>query len=105
MRWLLSRIPRGVAALSLLMLLALILLAVDALCYAVTLPLEIDVQGGTATLYVNSRTLSLGRLSTPVALQFAPHDPVIHEYQIDGTDSNNNLNLSPTYFKSYSMST
>ena len=104
MRWLLSRIPRGVAALSLLVLLALILLAVDALCYAVALPLEIDVQGGTATLRVDNQTLSLGRLSTPVALKFAPHDPVVHEYQVDGTDSTNNLTLDPTYLHSISSS-
>src|SRR6266446_299317 len=104
MRRLLSHIPRGVAALSLLVLLALILLAVDALCYTVTLPIEIDMQGGTATLHVNSQTLSLGRLSTPVALQFASHDPVVHEYQLDGTDSTNNLTLDPTYLHSISSS-
>ena len=68
MRWLQSRIPRGVAVLLALALLALILLVVDALCYDATLPIEIDVQGGTATLHVDNQTLRLGSISRPVAL-------------------------------------
>ncbi len=104
MRRLRSRIPHGVAVLSFLTLFALILLAIDALCYAVALPVEIDVEGGTATLQVDSQTLRLGNISTLVALQFAPHDPVVHEYQIDGTDSTNNLTLDPTYLQSISSS-
>lgn len=104
MRRLLSRIPRGVPALSLLVLLVLVLLVIDALCYSASLPVEIDVRGGAATLHVDSQTLSLGQISTPVALQFAPHDPVVHEYQIDGTDSTNNLTLDPAYLHSISSS-
>jgi hypothetical protein len=104
MRWLQSRLPRSVAVLPALVLLALILLAIDAFCYSIALPVEIDVQGRVATLHVDSQTLSLGSISTPVALQFAPHDPVVHEYQIDGTDSTNNLSLDPAYLHSISSS-
>ncbi|HJT58405.1 MAG TPA: glycosyltransferase family 39 protein, partial [Ktedonobacteraceae bacterium] len=104
MRWLQSRIPRGVAIFLSLALLVFILLAIDALCYAAALPVEIDIEGGTATLHVDNQSLRLGSISRPVALQFAPHDPVVHEYQIDGTDSTNNLTLDPTYLHSISSS-
>ena len=104
MRWRLSRIPRGVPALFLLLLLVLILLVIDALCYSASLPVEIDMRGGAAILRVDSQTLSLGRVSTPIELQFAPHDPVVHEYQLDGTDSTNNLTLDPAYLHSISSS-
>ncbi|HZU67409.1 MAG TPA: glycosyltransferase family 39 protein [Ktedonobacteraceae bacterium] len=104
MRQLQSRIPRGVAVLSFLTLLALILLALDALCYTVALPVEIDIESGIATLHVDSQTLRLGHISLPITLQFAPRDPVVHEYQIDGTDSTNNLTLDPAYLHSISSS-
>jgi hypothetical protein len=82
---------------ALLAVLALLLLVADALCYRAALPVAIEVHGGAATLRVGSQTLALGPVATPTALQLAPHDPVIHEYQLDGTDSANNFSLDPIY--------
>lgn len=94
MGWLRTRTLRG-AIISLLLL--LVLFIADALCYQVALPLEIDVQGGLTTLHVGSETLLLGHIGIPAVLQFAAYDPVVHEYQLDGTDSTNNLTLDPNY--------
>src|SRR5579863_509391 len=100
-KWLHYRIPRY---LLLLVTLILVLLGADALCYQVALPMEIDVQHGTATLHVGSESVALGTVGQPTQLVFSPHDPVIHEYQIDGTDSTNNYTLDPTYLNSIASS-
>jgi hypothetical protein len=88
----------------LLVTLLLVLLAADALCYQVALPVEIDVQHGAATLYVGSESVALGAVGTPTQLVFSPHDPIVHEYQIDGTDSTNNYTLDATYINSIAAS-
>src|SRR5712691_2917246 len=80
-----------------LVLLIPMLLIADTLCYSVALPVEIDLQGGAATLQVGSERLSLGTVATPVTLEFAPRDSVVHEYQLDGTDSTNNFTLDASY--------
>ena len=41
---------------------------------------------------------------TPRSLQFEQHDPVVHEYQIDGTDSTNNFSLDTDYLHSIASS-
>ncbi|MHB8600798.1 MAG: ArnT family glycosyltransferase [Ktedonobacteraceae bacterium] len=87
-----------------LLALLLVLLGADALCYQVALPVEIDVQHGAAILHVGSESVALGTVGRPTQLVFAPHDPVIHEYQIDGTDSTNNYTLDPTYINSIATS-
>jgi nitrate reductase NapE component len=74
------------------------------LCYQQGLPIELDEQGGSATLRVGSQVLPLGGIGTLTTLQFAPHDPVVHEYQLDGTDSTNNLTLDPAYLDSIASS-
>jgi hypothetical protein len=79
------------------LLLALVLGAVDTLCYHMTLPVEIEVRAGAGTLLVGSQALPLGPIGVPSALMLAPRDPVIHEYQIDGTDSTNNFSLDTAY--------
>src|SRR5579863_6144246 len=94
MKWLRSRMLFG---LLILLLLVLVLLSADWLCYQVALPMQIDIQGGVATLHVGSQTVPLGSISTPIALGFPAHDPVIHEYQLDGSDSTNNFTLDSTY--------
>ncbi|HVB22924.1 MAG TPA: hypothetical protein VNG51_13355 [Ktedonobacteraceae bacterium] len=101
MKWLRYHITRY---LLLLVTLLLVLLGADALCYQVALPVEIDVQHGAATLYVGSESVSLGTVGQPTQLVFSPHDPVIHEYQIDGTDSTNNYTLDQTYINSIASS-
>ncbi len=101
MSWLRSPLLHWLVALGLL---ALVLLVGDALCYQIALPIEIDVQGRAATLYVDNKALSLGPISHLVSLEFAYKDPVVHEYQLDDTDSTNNYTLDPTYLNEVSTS-
>ncbi len=82
----------------------MILTIADEACYAVTLPIEISLQNTSTTLRVGTTKLALGRIGIPVALQFAPHDPVVHEYQIDGTDSTNNFTLDSDYLHMFASS-
>ncbi len=87
-----------------LLLVLLSLLLADFICYQLALPIEVDEQSGNATLHVGSETIALGTLGSLQTLQFAAHDPVIHEYQIDGTDSTNNLSLDTNYLQSIAPS-
>ncbi|MEO8972854.1 MAG: hypothetical protein ABI406_14795 [Ktedonobacteraceae bacterium] len=100
-KWLRYRMTRYLLV---LVTVLLVLLVADALCYQVALPVEIEVQQGTATLHVGSESVALGTVGRPTQLVFSPHDPVIHEYQIDGTDSTNNYTLDPTYINSIASS-
>ncbi len=90
-------------AIPLLILLALLCVG-DWLCYQVTLPVELDIQPQGLTLNIGSQTLALGQLGTPTALVLPFHDPLVHEYQLDGTDSTNNFTLNTTYLRSISSS-
>ncbi len=101
MQWLRSRSLRVILAFTVLILL---LFVADALCYQVALPVEIDIQHDQAVLHVGSETLNFSLTSTPTTLQFAPHDPAVHEYQIDGSDSTNNFSLDPNYLHSIASS-
>ncbi|MFI5272773.1 MAG: glycosyltransferase family 39 protein [Ktedonobacterales bacterium] len=83
-------------ALALLALLLVLLLA-DALCYRATLPVTLDVTAGSAALTAGGERFALGAVGTPAALQIPAHDLVVHEYQLDGTDSTNNLTLDSAY--------
>ncbi|HLI71454.1 MAG TPA: hypothetical protein VKV19_16990, partial [Ktedonobacteraceae bacterium] len=94
MRRLLSRVPRPTLV---ALLLIPVLLLIDALCYQVALPVRIDVVRGVGTLTVGSTRLALGKLNRLQSLQFVPHNPLVHEYQIDGSDSTNNLDLDTGY--------
>lgn len=100
-KWLRSHMVRASLA---LMLLAFALFTVDRLCYEVSLPVEIDIQGGVTSVHVGSQTVPLGTVGTPAMLQFAAHDPVVHEYQLDGTDSTNNFTLDSTYLNQIASS-
>jgi len=80
--------------------LALLLIIGDIICYQFSLPIALDEAGGITHLSVGSENLALGSIGTPISLQLAPHDPVLHEYQIDGTDSTNNHTLDSDYFHS-----
>jgi len=101
LKWLQSYIVREVLV---LLLLAIVLILADVGCYVVTLPVEIDVQRTGTTVYVGTTQLALGQIGTPTALQFAVQDPVIHEYQIDGTDSTNNFTLDTNYLHTFASS-
>lgn len=76
-----------------------ILLLIDALCYQVTLPLEIGEQHGIVTVTVGSTHLTVKAVALPQSLQFVSHDPLVHEYQIDGSDSVYNRDLDTAYFR------
>ena len=93
-RYFAGRLPRLALGLALLLV---ALVALDALLYRVALPVTLDVRGGTATLTVDGQVLSLGTMDRPFALEFPARDPLIHEYQIDGTDSANNFTLDTSY--------
>lgn len=86
------------------LLLIPILLLVDALCYQIALPVAINIQRGTGTLTVGSIHVPLGKLSAPQSLRFVAHNPLFHEYQIDGSDSTNNLNLDTNYLSQIASS-
>ncbi len=89
--------------LALLSLFPLLCLA-DMLCYQQGVPVVLDEQAGHAVLHVGSETMPLGSLGDPVSLQFPSYDPVIHEYQLDGTDSTNNNSLDLNYLNSIASS-
>ncbi|HEV2405372.1 MAG TPA: hypothetical protein VGR88_07965, partial [Ktedonobacterales bacterium] len=93
-RYIGGRLPRLALGLALLLV---GLLALDALLYQVALPVALDLRGGAATLTIDGQTLSLGNVGQPFALQFPTRDPLVHEYQIDGTDSANNFTLDTSY--------
>jgi hypothetical protein len=80
------------------------LLALDKLLYTFALPVKIDISGQDTTLTVGSQVVNLGAIGTPTALVFASHDPVVHEYQLDGTDSTNNFTQDTNYLHRISSS-
>ena len=84
--------------------LAIVLLAADALCARVTLPVVLDDHAGVAALSVGGQDVVLGRIGSPTAIEIVPRDPVYHEYQLDGTDSTNNLTLDTAYLHTISRS-
>ena len=69
----------------------------DILCSTITLPVSVDIEATQLVFHAGSSTVALQRLAQPVAVRFVPVDPVVHEYQIDGSDSTNNFSLDPTY--------
>lgn len=79
------------------------LLLLDALLYRVTLPVSITSDGAALTVAVDgAATQRLPIHQRIVSVAIPARDPVIHEYQIDGTDSANNFTLDPIYLQSIS---
>ncbi|HEY1351508.1 MAG TPA: glycosyltransferase family 39 protein [Ktedonobacteraceae bacterium] len=101
MKRLLVQLPRSLLA---ALLLVPTLLLVDALCYQVRLPVSLDLEHGMGQLSAGSIHVTLGRLSEVQSLQFVAYDPLVHEYQIDGSDSTNNLNLDTGYLSTIAQS-
>jgi len=85
-KWARFRLPLIIV---IFIMLVLALLAADRLCYEQALAVEIDTHDGVGTLHVDGQTISLGSIGIPTTFSFAPHDPVIHEYQLDGIDTTN----------------
>lgn len=87
-----------------LVLLAMLLLLVDRACYQITVPVTLEVRNQTLTVDVDGTIMKVGAIDTPRFLWFANASPVIHEYQIDGTDSTNNFTLDQAYFEQLASS-
>ena len=96
--------PARVTWVIVLLPLAFFLLALDALCYHASLPIDMIFENGSARITVDNETLSLQHVAFPTELVFPIHDPVIHEYQIDGTDTTNNYMLDVNYLHQFSSS-
>jgi hypothetical protein len=96
LKHLLSRLPR--TTLLAILLLPLLFLT-DALCYQITLPVEIVEQHGTITLTVGGTRLAVGTFAQPQSLQFGTQNPLVHAYQVDGSDSVYNRDLDISYFQ------
>ncbi|GAC1422692.1 MAG: hypothetical protein NVSMB54_02400 [Ktedonobacteraceae bacterium] len=101
LKWLRSHLVQEIL---LLLFFGLIIILADEACYTVTLSVEIDVQHTVAIVRVGTTQLALGQVGTVSGLQFAAHDPVVHEYQIDGTDSTNNFSLDSDYLHTFASS-
>jgi len=74
------------------------LLLLDTAFYQIGLPVTILATSSTTTLRIGSQQFVLPpSLPPPVRLTLPAGDPVVHEYQIDGTDSTNNFTLDFPY--------
>ncbi|GLV57633.1 hypothetical protein KDH_44690 [Dictyobacter sp. S3.2.2.5] len=82
-----------------LILLALLLVLIDRVCYQVTVPVTLEVRHQTLTVDVDGSGLKVGAIAAPRVLLLSNGSPVVHEYQIDGTDSTNNFTLNQSYFE------
>ena len=81
---------------------ALLLFTIDILSYAAATNLTIDRTPAATVLSIDGQTLDLGIVPPLTTIAFAAHDPVVHEYQIDGTDSTNNFSLDTLYLNGIS---
>ena len=76
------------------------LLLADALCSRASLPVAITRDASGLTIRAGSVTRHIATHASLLAVTLPPHDPVVHEYQLDGTDSTNNYTLDPAYLHS-----
>ena len=81
-----------------------ILLIAHILCSQVVLPITIDMHGTSLFLHIGSQAIVVTQDTPLQAIQFAPHSPVVHEYQLDGSDSTNNFTLDQSYLTTFSSS-
>ncbi len=76
------------------------LLLADALLSRASLPVTITRDASGLTVRAGSVTRHIATHASLLAVTLPPRDPVIHEYQLDGTDSTNNYTLDPAYLHS-----
>lgn len=76
------------------------LLLLDALLYQVTLPVAITSDGAALTVTVGGETHREPISGRIVGVSVPARDPLVHEFQIDGSDSTNNFTLDPAYLHS-----
>lgn len=66
--------------------------------------LSVRSDGATMSVTVDGRTLLIPLTNPTRAVRFPPAEPFKREYQIDGSDSTNTLNLDPDYLASIATS-
>ncbi len=81
-----------------------VLLIAHIICSQAALPVTVDLQGRTLSVHVGSQSIAIKQDSALQSIQLAPHVAVIHEYQLDGSDSTNNFTLDQSYFTAFSTS-
>jgi Dolichyl-phosphate-mannose-protein mannosyltransferase len=100
-KWLRTQL---LVAVFLFLLLVSLLLTLDWFSYNLTLPMKITIHQRTGSLFVDNQTIPLGNTGQISTLLFADRDPVLHEYQIDGSDSTNNFTQDSSYLHTLSTS-
>jgi hypothetical protein len=78
------------------------LLLADALCSRASLPVAITRDASGLTIRAGNVTRHIATSARMLAVTLPQRDPVVHEYQLDGTDSTNNYTLDPAYLHSVS---
>lgn len=70
------------------------------------LPIKLQIRQNTANLLVDGNKIPIPEdAANPIRIVLENQDPLLaHEIQIDGSDSINNGNYDPSYFKSFSKS-
>ena len=87
-----------------IVLLLPVLLIAHIICYQVALLVTIDLQGRILSVHIGSQAVSISQDTPLQSIQLAPYVPIIHEYQIDGSDSTNNFTLDQSYLTAFSTS-
>ncbi|HEU0026656.1 MAG TPA: glycosyltransferase family 39 protein [Ktedonobacterales bacterium] len=80
------------------------LLVADAVCVRASLPVEVTRDAGGVTIRAGSVTRRIATDARLLAVSLPSRDAVIHEYQLDGTDSTNNYTLDTAYLHSVANS-
>ncbi|MDE3230960.1 MAG: hypothetical protein KGO05_13860, partial [Chloroflexota bacterium] len=79
------------------------LLLLDALLYQVTLPVTITSDGASLSVTVGGVTRRIPISGSIRSVSVPARDPVVHEFQLDGTDSTNNLTLDTAYLNRFAV--
>ncbi len=85
------------AALYTVLLLGLLL--ADAFCSRASSPVAITRDASGLTIRAGSVTRHITTDASLLSVTLPSHDPVVHEYQLDGTDSTNNFTLDTAYLR------
>ncbi len=91
----------GTLIILLLMLLVLTTI-VDPLVYRLAFPIQITISSTTFSVHADNQTLATTYAGSPKNLVINVQPSVLHEYQIDGTDSTNTNTIDIPYLESIS---
>lgn len=98
------RAPKSLWKIVFSLLLVCLLLSIDWWCYQQTVVLKITLQHSQGSISIDDISHALPDVATPRSFQLDPANPVVHEYQIDGSDSTNNFSQDEDYFHSIASS-